>query len=311
MRSGSLYGALKSSTPLVLTAGQQDTRLRLRDPVLGHDLVAMAAPLVKWAAQVNNADELAAVMQRAISIANEAPKGPVFLALPINVMEQETTNIAWTAGPIYSETAPEAAGIAVAAELLARAQRPVIIAADDVARGGAVPALVALAERWGASVFQDRLRQHVVFPTRHPAYGGVLPLDASGIRTVLDAPDAVLILGGPFFEELWYEAAPAIPPGVPIVQLAHCSGVLARNFTVNVGLVGGLRTGIEMLSAALAPKVSAANVAARAATFETRLAKEREGVAPRSLNRTINVDDAVTRADRSRQGHTVEHCDRG
>ena len=39
---GMIYGALKNNTPMVVTAGQQDTRLRLRDPVLGHDLARRA-----------------------------------------------------------------------------------------------------------------------------------------------------------------------------------------------------------------------------------------------------------------------------
>ncbi|MBV8393664.1 MAG: thiamine pyrophosphate-binding protein, partial [Alphaproteobacteria bacterium] len=54
---GMIYGALKNSSPMVVTAGQQDTRVRLRDPVLGHDLVAMAAPVTKWSVQVERADE--------------------------------------------------------------------------------------------------------------------------------------------------------------------------------------------------------------------------------------------------------------
>ena len=36
---GMLYNAFKARVPLVVTAGQQDTRLRLRGPVLGHDLI--------------------------------------------------------------------------------------------------------------------------------------------------------------------------------------------------------------------------------------------------------------------------------
>jgi len=75
---------------MVVTAGQQDTRLRLRDPVLGHDLAAMAAPVTKWSVQVERADEMGPILQRAFKIANEAPAGPVFVALPIDVMEQET-----------------------------------------------------------------------------------------------------------------------------------------------------------------------------------------------------------------------------
>ena len=56
---GMIYGALRANSPMVLTAGQQDTRLRLRDPLLGHDLVAMAAPVVKWSVQAETADEIA------------------------------------------------------------------------------------------------------------------------------------------------------------------------------------------------------------------------------------------------------------
>jgi benzoylformate decarboxylase len=276
---GSLYGALKSSAPLVMTAGQQDTRMRLRDPVLGHDLVAMATPLVKWATQVNGADEMAAVMQRAFTIANEAPKGPVFVALPIDVMEQETRNGAWTAGDVHRQVCPDAAGIEAAAAILAAAQSPVIVAADDVARAGALPALVKLAERLGAPVFQDTLRQHVVFPNRHVAYAGTLPLDAASIRAALGGADAVLMLGGPFFEEVWHDPARAVPEDARIVQLAHAPGVIARNFPVAAGVLCALGPGIAALEAALAERIPAAVSSQRMAALEARARTRREAAA--------------------------------
>ncbi|MBC8242115.1 MAG: thiamine pyrophosphate-binding protein, partial [Alphaproteobacteria bacterium] len=62
---GMIYGALKANSAMVVTAGQQDTRLRLREPVLSHDLVAMAAPVTKWSVQGDRADDMAAIMQRA------------------------------------------------------------------------------------------------------------------------------------------------------------------------------------------------------------------------------------------------------
>ena len=71
---GMIFGALRTNSPMVVTAGQQDTRLRLRDPILGHDLVAMAAPVVKWSVQAESADEVAPVMRRAFKIAHDAPR---------------------------------------------------------------------------------------------------------------------------------------------------------------------------------------------------------------------------------------------
>ena len=107
---GMLYCAMRANSPVIVTAGQQDTRLRLADPVLGHDLVSMAAPLTKWSVQVERADEMAPILRRAFKVAHDGPPGPVFIGLPIDVMEQETTNGAVTAGQLYRRPeAPRAA----------------------------------------------------------------------------------------------------------------------------------------------------------------------------------------------------------
>ena len=74
---------------LLLTAGKQ-IRLRRARPLLGHDLVAMAAPLVKWSAQVERADEMARLLRRALKVAQDPPSGPECVALPIDVLEQGT-----------------------------------------------------------------------------------------------------------------------------------------------------------------------------------------------------------------------------
>ena len=65
--------------------------MRLTNPLLGHDLVAMAAPVTKWSVQIERADEIAPILRRAFKVATDAPQGPVFVSLPIDVMEQETS----------------------------------------------------------------------------------------------------------------------------------------------------------------------------------------------------------------------------
>ncbi len=232
---GSLYGALKSSAPLVLTAGAQDTRLRLRDPVLGHDLVAMAAPLVKWATQVNNADEMAAVMQRAFTIANEAPKGPVFVALPINVMEQETTNAAWAGGRVHADPRPDDATIAAAAAILANAQKPVIVASDDVARAGAAPRSSRSPNGSARRCIKTRCASTSCSRTNMSRTAARCRSTRRRCVRCSAAPTSLLMLGGPFFEEVWYDAVRAVPENEKIVQLAHAPGVIARNFGVAAG----------------------------------------------------------------------------
>ncbi|MGH8595310.1 MAG: thiamine pyrophosphate-binding protein, partial [Gammaproteobacteria bacterium] len=167
---GMLYGALKACAPVIVTSGQQDTRMRLRDPVLRHDLVAMAAPVTKWAVEVQSADEFALIMRRAFRIAHEPPAGPVFVALPINVMEQETTNAASTSGVLYPTIFPDPAGVTRLAELLLASRAPAIVAGDDVAVQQANELLARLAERTGAAVYVEFLRSLSSIAFNHPNF---------------------------------------------------------------------------------------------------------------------------------------------
>ena len=234
---GMLYNASKAGSPLLLTAGQQDTRLRLRAPLLGHDLVAMAAPLVKWSAQVERADEMAPLLRRALKIAQDPPSGPVFVALPIDVLEQETAEIPLPPGTLYLEAGPDPAGVTAMAEVLLGSRHPVIVAGDDVGRRGAHGDLLALAEQLGAAVWFEGLRQHVVFPTMHPNCRGALGFDAAAIRKALDGSDAVLLLGGPFFEEVWFAPGSAFPPDAAVLQIEDSPERLSRNFPLRAGLL--------------------------------------------------------------------------
>ena len=255
---GMIYGALKNNSPMVVTAGQQDTRARLRDPVLGHDLAAIAAPVTKWSVQVERADELGPILQRAFKIANEAPAGPVFVALPINVMEQETDIPPGTPATVFTASRPDPAGIAAMAKLIAAAKNPAIVAGDDVARAGADKTLVKLAEKAGASVWFEGLRGQNSFPTDHPAYRGTLGFDAPGVAKQFADNDLVLMVGGPFFEEVWYAPGSPFPAGCKVLQIEASPARLAYNFAVDAGVVADVGAALAALEAAL-PKIDGAD----------------------------------------------------
>ena len=246
---GMLYNAFKARVPLVVTAGQQDTRLRLRGPVLGHDLVAMAAPLTKWSVQVERADEFALIMHRAIKIATDPPAGPVFVALPIDVLEQETDLPPVSPGDLYRSPAPDPAGIREAAELLTRAQRPAIVVGDDAA--GAAAELSALAAQLGAAVWCEGIRAKQVLPSAHANFRLGLAFDTVGIRKALDGADVVLLVGGPFFEEVWYAPGSPLPAEAVAIQIEGSPERLAHNIAVRVGLVSDPRAALSALQAAV------------------------------------------------------------
>ncbi len=276
---GALYGALKANSPLVVTAGQQDTRMRLAGPILGHDLVAMAAPVTKWSVQIERADEIAPILRRAFKVATDAPEGPVFVSLPINVMEQETSVEAMAPDRLWRAASPDPDGVAALAAALLKSQSPVVVAGDDVARAGATDALVRLVEQVGASVWFEGLRHHASFPTSHPNYRASLPGDAAQVRKAFEGADLVLLLGGPFFEDIWFAEGGHFPKGAAVIQVEKAPERLAFNHRLDAGLVGDLAASLAALTdavrAAATPEFKAAAQRRNAALAELR-AREKE-----------------------------------
>lgn len=280
---GMLYNALKANAPMVVTAGQQDTRMLRRDPILAHDLVAMAAPVCKWSAQVQSADEMDEVMRRAFKVANDPPYGPVFVALPIDVMEQETHNAAIAPGRLHRAPAPDALALTEMAGLIRESSTPVIVVGDEVARAGAVADLVQLAERLGAPVWFEGIRGHASFPGSHAQARSNLPFDGAGIRKALVGADLVLLLGGAFFEEIWFSAGSPFPEGARVLQIESSPQALAHNFAVDVGMVAGMGAALRSLNGALKSALDDAwKAAARARCADLAAQKTRDSEAYQS-----------------------------
>src|SRR5215470_95506 len=166
-----LHNAARSRSPVLLTAGQQDTRLLAHEPILAGDLVRMAEPFTKWAYEIRCGDEAVSAVQRAVTIALTPPTGPVFLSLPMNLMTDEVDVAASRSREALSAPwsgVPGTADVARACGLLAGARAPLIIVGDGVARApDGVAALTRLAEALGARVYGEPIYRRTNFPGDH------------------------------------------------------------------------------------------------------------------------------------------------
>src|SRR4051812_10384135 len=120
---GQLYNAHREGTPLLVTAGQQDQRLQLEDPILGGDMVSVTRPWTKWSYEVRSPRELVEATRRAIQIALTPPTGPVFLSLPLDVQLAVAEQLDLRAGqPVRHEIQAAATTLEQAVGLLLRAK---------------------------------------------------------------------------------------------------------------------------------------------------------------------------------------------
>jgi benzoylformate decarboxylase len=276
---GALYNATIGKMPLVVTAGQQDSRMLVREPILSYDLVAMAKPLTKWAVQLQHVEEIPVIFPRAFKVAQDPPRGPVFIALPGNIIDQEAELYLPPPSTPYRRTRPDPEGVAAAAALLARASQPVIICGDGVATAQAQSELVQLAEHLGAPVWNAIIAGALSFPTSHPQYRGELPGETATIRRALGAADVVLAVGADLFDEVFYTEGPPLPEGCTLIHIDASSWEIGKNVPTAVGLLADPKLALQELSEVLVPRLAGVGqqrAAERRAAMLTQKQQERE-----------------------------------
>jgi len=286
---GNLLNASVSQTPLVVTAGQQDSRHSLTDPLLFGDLVRIAAPAVKWAHEITHVSQIPMLIRRAFNDARAAPTGPVFLSLPMDVMEA-VTDIGITEPSVVDRR-----GIAGSLDLLADQLASVppgrlaIIAGDEIHASDAAAEVVGLAEMLGATVYGSSWPARIPYPTSHALWAGTLPTTAGDIARALDGYDAIFALGGKSLITVLYTEKSAVPEGCAVFQMSSDVRDLGRTYPTRLSVVGDIQASLRQLSPLLA--------AATAPTAQARTALLQQAAARRELHRRTLADAATAQFD--------------
>jgi benzoylformate decarboxylase len=244
---GNLLNASVSQTPLVVTAGQQDSRHTITDPLLFGDLVAIARPAVKWAHEVAHADQLPILVRRAFHDSMAAPTGPVFLSLPMDVME-EMSSVGIDARSIIDRR-PIAGSLDMLASYLATIPpgRLLIIAGDEVHFSDAAAEVAVAAEILGAPVYCSSWPSHIPYATNHPLWSGKMPHNGAEIAALLKGHDAVFALGGKSLITVLYTEGSAVPRGCEVFQMSADVRDLGRTYPTKLSVVGDIRDSLRAL----------------------------------------------------------------
>jgi len=238
-------------TPLVITAGQQDRRQLAYEPFLSGRLVEMAPPYVKWSHEPTRAEDVPAAVERAYHTAMQAPRGPVFVSVPMN--DWEASAEPREAREVDYRTAPNPEALDRAARLLESSRSPAIVAGAGVDRAGAWYDTVALAERLNAAVWADPMHPRAGFPQDHPLFQGVLPPAQAKIADHLSEYDVVLVLGAPVFRYFQYLPGPPVKGDTRVIHVTDNPEEASRAAT-GAGIMGDVALAVRQLSERLPKK---------------------------------------------------------
>jgi len=238
---GMLYNSYRTHTPMVIYAGQHPQRGNSQDPILAGDLVRLAQPLTKSAVEAQDANEIPILLRRAFKLALEPPRGPVFLAVPTNVMDEECEEpiVASAAADLRLRPAPEV--IRRMASMLAGARSPLIICGDGVAIAGGQGELIRLAETVGARVHAS-FSPELPFPSKHPLYAGLLNVvSAPALKGQLSTADLILAIGTPVLPLLFPLDEPPFPAEAHIVHIDSDASEIGKNWPAEIGVAADPR----------------------------------------------------------------------
>src|SRR4029077_11520489 len=250
------------------------------EPHLSGPLVEMARPIAKWSAQVEHAHDIPRALRRAFKIAAEPPQGPVFLALPMDVLDAEaemdiapTTYTNWRARP-------DPAGLAEVAELLVKARRPMLMVGDSVALSDAQAEVAQVAELLGAPMFECYASEFNVAASHPLNLGSVDFVSPRSIRSTLADCDVLFVVGAPVFQLIFPDTEePVVGKHTRLIQLDCFTHEMGKNVRPDIALLGDPKAGLAELADLLEERqTGSAKQAAveRRASAEARVAKVNE-----------------------------------
>ncbi|MCL5263854.1 MAG: thiamine pyrophosphate-binding protein [Chloroflexi bacterium] len=282
-----LYNAHIDLVPLVVMAGQQDSRMLVRQPFLSADLVRLTSQFTKWSWQVSRIEELGIAVRRAFKEATSPPTGPVFLALSRNVLDEvaDFDPVPPVKYRIPDRIRGDANAILKAAEMLVDAEKPVVFAGEGVGRASAQKELVQLAELIGARVYGEP----GAFPTNHRQYLAPIDRQHAGLG---GAGDVILAVGLRLFHDFSYSGGSIFPPETRVIHVHDNSWEIAKNHPVDVGIFADVKTGLKELVTEVRELLSASRLEA----IENRLAevkRERENLQASLENEVRAAWDAL------------------
>jgi benzoylformate decarboxylase len=252
-----LYNAQSGGVPLVVTAGQNHTRLLQYDPHLSGDIVGMAKIYTKWCTEIVYAEDIPTTLQRAFKMALQPPTGPVLVSIPQNVLGQDVDFQYKPNTVVYPRLRPDKAALDSALKILQEAKRPVLLVESGVERWGALEEVVRFAELTGSRVYQSWMSD-VNFPVTHPQYLGDLDPTSPPARGVFKEMDVLIGVGCSLFAQGFFNPEPILPPNARIIQIDENPWEIGKNFPVDCGIQGDIKSVLaelnELMERGMPPK---------------------------------------------------------
>ncbi len=242
--------AMMDSVPMVCITGQVGSKFIGSDAFQETDITGVTLPITKHNYLVTKASDIAKTIREAFYVARSGRPGPVLVDITKDA-QQTTAEVQWSDEPVRMRGyRPEhSAGrddLERAAELIDRAQRPVILAGHGIVRAEATNLLRAFVGKTGIPVAQTLLGLGG-FPATHPLSLGMMGMHGEAwVNQAIQEADLLIALGMRFDDRVTGK----LDTYAVNAKKIHCEldpAEINKNVRADVALVGDVRDTIESL----------------------------------------------------------------
>jgi benzoylformate decarboxylase len=252
--AGFIRIAQRDNSPILLIAGAPSTEYAFNEPNhFAYGISYMVRNITKWSWIVQSTKQIPTIINRAINIALSKPKGPAYVAIPQDFLLKKarikSLNGIWKGvNEVISEGNNQ--GIKRAAQLLLSSHTPLIFAGNGVGRSNAVDELVKIAEFLGSPVISEALDRgsmlhSVNFLGNHPLFLGYFDKRNSIMRHFINKCDVLLEIGT---KSTYPRVIGPLNPLTKVIQIDNSSWEMAKNHSIELGIVGDIKTVLERIS---------------------------------------------------------------
>ncbi len=237
--------------PIIAIAGQADTTRMHKESHQYLPLVDMFEPISKYAVQVREPEIIPEVIRKAFKTAQTEKPGLSFIELPENVAEMEVEDMSPLLVQQAMEPAPAPEKVKQAAEVLAGAKHPLILAGNGVIRGDASDDLVAFAEKLNIPVATTFMAKGAM-PASHRLSLGTIGIQAKDhVMCGFDVADVIVCIGYDMVEyapERWHPTKDR-----SILHIDMSPAEVDEHYIVAAGVLGRIEQTLEAIGNLVTP----------------------------------------------------------
>ena len=247
--------AFVDSAPVVAIGGSSPVSQLGKGAFQEMDQIAMMRPIVRWAERVYDPRRIPELVATAFRHACGGRPGPVYLDLPGDVLYHrvEDAEVAW-AEPFDPRTRARPAGdpdlVRRTVDLLARAERPVLISGSGILWSDAAEELQALVDETGIPFYTTPQGRGVVAEDHALCF-------SHARSTAFREADVIIAVGTRLNYVIGYAQPPRFAAGAKLVQIDLDPAEIGRNRAADIGIVGDAKAVLRQLVEAADGRVEA------------------------------------------------------